>query len=85
MVKVKSTYLMDTGCFTIVYSSMLGIYSCNSRMDSVVPNEFIAPCGALSLVHQRRTLFTRLATVLGPLIEALIGEIDLGALKNDCL
>ena len=34
-------------------------------------NKLIAPCGALSPVHQRPTLMTRLATVLGPLIEGL--------------
>ena len=39
----------------------------------------------LSLVHQRWTQMTRLVIVLGPLIEALKEEKDLGACKVDCL
>ena len=37
----------------------------------------------LSLVFQ--SLITKLATIFSLLSEALKGEINLGALKNDCL
>ena len=45
-----------------------------------VPNDFVAPCGAFSIVQKMRTLMTRLAIVLGQLIEALKGLIHLVAL-----
>ena len=46
-------------------------------ISATVANGFIAPYSALWNVHQRRTVIARLATVLGPLIEALKGEIYL--------
>ena len=46
----------------------------------------VLPCGALSLVHQRWKLMTRLTIVLGSLIEALNWGKDLiGAYSIDCL
>ena len=52
---------------------------------AVFSNEFIAPFGEQSLEHRRWIIMTRLSIVLGPLIEVLKGEVDLDALKNDCL
>ena len=48
-------------------------------------NELLPPVVHCHLYAQGWKPMARLAIVFGPLIEALKGEVDLGALKSGCL